>query len=208
VARGQYEEAIVDVRFALRKGFVLPVFALSAVTTGIFVAGLGLHYWKHAQPVAEPSAAIIVAIPAFVATWVAPGRHRLVQRMFKGLRLLVFISAFLSFMAAATLAVSLPEGWRPFVWWALGSASASATIVALAALVHSWVRSKVDPGLALGRIAASAAFASAGALGLLKIFPQVPNIPTWVPLVLSGAGLIFWVATSLAAWARRREARQ
>jgi len=136
---GEYEDAQVEISFALRMTLVAPVLALSGLTTGVLGGGLLLHYTHRTHPLADASAALIVAVPGLFAGWVAPGGHRLVQRLFKGLRLLVFFSALVSFLAAATLVVRLPAGWRSATWQGLAIASAVTTLIATLAFIRSWL---------------------------------------------------------------------
>ena len=159
--------ARVDVKFSLRTALVLPVFLLSVVTTLTLAGGLFAHYHYAISRSGDTAAAIIVALPTFFAPAVAPGGHRLVQRMFKGMRALVFASAMVSFAAGASLSVRLSTDTRVTLWWVLLATSAGITAIVALSFGHSWwktsklatIRSRLAALLAVD-IAAVAALAA------------------------------------------------
>ncbi len=106
---GDIDWAAVLVQFRLRAGVVAPVFLLSALMTLALGAGLLAHsIWKVSTG-GDAIAALVIALPSFFAPIAAPGEHRLTRRMFKGLRASVYLTATVSFLAASTLAVDIPE---------------------------------------------------------------------------------------------------
>jgi hypothetical protein len=134
--------SVLELTFRLRVGVLWPVFLISSVTTALFVTGLYLHSID-VPARAEAAAALIVALPAFFAPAVAPGDHPLVRRMFKGLRVLVWVSALLSFVAGASLAVDLSADTMVTIWSVLLAASALITIVAATSLAISIRKSAI-----------------------------------------------------------------
>ena len=99
----------VNVNFFLRPGLVWPVFLLSAVTTAALAGGLLAHYWWIYLKAPMPRQRWLLRCRRSSPLSSPRGSHRLVRRMFKGLRGLVFGSALISFAAAATLALNLPR---------------------------------------------------------------------------------------------------
>ena len=132
--------SLLEVYFRLRAGVLWPVFLISAVTSGLFGAGLYLHSID-VPARADAAAALIVALPAFFAPAVAPGGHALVRRMFRGLRVLVWVSALLSFVAGASLAVDLSASTMERAWWVLLAISSLLTIIAGLSLLFSTKKS-------------------------------------------------------------------
>lgn len=140
--------AWVSADFFLRPGVIFPVALLSVVTTFTLLGGLLAHFWWNLPKSADTAATLVVALPTFFAPAAAPGTHRLVRRMFKGLRSLVFASALVSFAAAASLALNI----RPMalvntadVWWVLLGLSAAITGATTTSLARSFVRTRRRP---------------------------------------------------------------
>ena len=132
--RRLYQYGEVELDFSVRPSLLWPVMLIALVTTGIFAFGAIAHWLLRWHPSAD-AAALIVAIPAFFAAYLVPGEHRLVRRMFYGVRVLVFISALVSFAAGGTLAVDMHR--RPWWWLVLGSVSATTSLLIAAALVRA-----------------------------------------------------------------------
>jgi hypothetical protein len=126
---------------ALRPTVLWPVALLTALTAGIVGSGLVLHDYGIAVQ-HDSASAIIVALPAFFAPFVAPGRHGLVRRMFGGLRALTVVAALVSFGAAATLGLDLSEEWTVGVWRALFAVAVLAAISACLALLRSAIEAR------------------------------------------------------------------
>jgi hypothetical protein len=136
---------LVGVEFFLRPGVVWPVCLLSGITTATLAVGLMAHLWWDLPRSGDAAAALIVALPTFFAPAVAPGSHRLVRRMFKGLRSLVFVSALISFVAAASLALNLRHDAylnTSKVWSFLAILSLIVTLATSAAFVASYVKQR------------------------------------------------------------------
>lgn len=132
--------AALVVQFGLRAGVVAPVFLLSAVTTATLVVGLVAHSWWHIPTAGDAAGALVVALPTFFAPVVAPGGHRLVRRMFKGLRGFVFLTALVSFVAAATLVLGIPDTSRvdtTDVWTVLAVISGLISLTVAVVLVRA-----------------------------------------------------------------------
>lgn len=139
--KGLYQEAMVEVDFALRPSLLWPALLISYVTTGMFVCGLlarVIENW-HARP---DAAALVVAIPAFFAAYLVPGEHRLVRQMFFLVRSLVFASGLLSFAAAAALAIDIGGGRTN--WW-IGLAIGSVVVSVLLTMALGRSRGKITP---------------------------------------------------------------
>jgi len=105
----------------LRHAFLVAWLIASALGVGLIAHdALGVH------PRLDATSALIVALPAIFAIFlVAPGEHRLAQRLVSGVRDRIWLSAALAFAAAAILTLDLGPGWRPTVWLALFAAASA-----------------------------------------------------------------------------------
>jgi hypothetical protein len=128
---------VVDIRFALRRALVWPVFLTVLATAAILGAGLVAHLVWDLRANEDAAAALVVALPAFLAPFVAPGNHLLVRRMFRGLRVLALASGLIAFAAAGSLQLTLSARTTTIIWFALLGPATLATLVALAALVRA-----------------------------------------------------------------------
>lgn len=135
----------VVVRYCLRAALIVPVAVLTALTAGVITGGLALHYWFPGARRTDTAAALVVAIPTFFAAFVVPGLHRLVRRMFVGLRAVALLSGLCSFAAAATLALQLSPDSVAHIWIGLAAVAGTLAVVALLALFHSWWRTSAPP---------------------------------------------------------------
>lgn len=137
--QGDFRDALRGTLVAdltLRPSVLWPVALLTILTAAIVGAGLVLHeYGVTVQH--DAASAIIVALPAFFAPFVAPGGHGLVRRMFGGLRALTVVAALVSFGAAATLGLDLAEEWTVGVWRILFAVAALSAVSACLALARS-----------------------------------------------------------------------
>jgi hypothetical protein len=104
----------ITVYFFMRPSFVRPAFMIGFLTSAMLSAGLVLK----AVGVSRTGdvTALIVVLPAIFAAYLIPGEHRLVRRMFRGLRFLVFLLSVISFVAAGTLTVTLASSTRLILW--------------------------------------------------------------------------------------------
>jgi hypothetical protein len=148
------EVSIVDVFLRLRPAGLLIAAAFSSwVTTAIIWIGIYLHD-RGVGTHREALTALLVVLPALFAAYLVPGEHRLTRSMFKGLRLLLLVSALLSFTAASTLAIDFSRA-KPLHWWIvtfqpstraiwveLGRISAGVTLVVSVALISSWLANR------------------------------------------------------------------
>jgi hypothetical protein len=128
---------VVDIRFALRRALVWPVFLTVVGTAAILVTGLVAHLVWELRANEDAAAGLVVALPAFLAPFVAPGNHLLVRRMFRGLRVLALGSGLIAFAAAASLQLTLSARATTIVWFALLVPAVVAALLALAALVRA-----------------------------------------------------------------------
>lgn len=135
-------DGYVVVRYCLRAALIIPVAVLTALTAGVITGGLALHYWFPGAQRTDTSAALVVAIPTFFAAFVVPGSHRLVRRMFVGLRVVALLSGLCSFAAAATLALQLSPDAVAHIWIGLAATAGTLAVAALLALCHSWWRTR------------------------------------------------------------------
>jgi hypothetical protein len=143
---------VVEVSFRLKPGGLLVAsFFSSLFTTSLLWAGWYLH--RHGVDASRgPLTALLLALPAIYGVFLVPGReHRLTRRMFKGLRVLVLMTAVIAFVAAAALALNFhrakPLGvWvirfrptDPTIWLNLGRISSGITGVLFVSLSLSWL---------------------------------------------------------------------
>jgi len=86
------------------------------------------------HPASESIDAVLLVLPALLASYIfRPGEHALVAQLFVRLRRLVALMTAMSFFAASSLAVHLPDWWRAGIW-------VVATLVACwAAAATGWV---------------------------------------------------------------------
>jgi hypothetical protein len=115
--RGQV--GATSIRFRPRSDDVLrQAYIVSTLTSCVLLAGLLGHFIFHTSPRLDSVAAVVVAIPAVYAVYLAaPGEHRLVQQIVTGIRDRIWASAAFAFIAGAVLTLDgLPAGVRPGVW--------------------------------------------------------------------------------------------
>lgn len=126
----------ISVGFFIRPSFVRPPLLIGLVTCGMLAAGLLLKA-AHIPRIGDV-AALIVVLPAIFAAYLIPGEHRMVRRMFQGLRLLVLALAVTSFAAAATLTLRFSSRTLVIIWLALfGTAAGCTAMIAYAFRVSS-----------------------------------------------------------------------
>jgi hypothetical protein len=205
--------AVIAVSFCLRTAIVFPVFLLTALTSATLGGGVIAHHFWSVHRSGDTAAAVVVALPSFFAPFVVPGQHRLVRRMFKGLRGLVIASALISFAAAATLAVQLSTAATVHLWIALSSLSGVLTGVAALALLHSgWktsplpvVNAWLGAAMQILRVV-PALLALLVAVRLIEWLRRnlglegVRNVPLWPLAIILALNLVgIWFA-----WAGRR----
>jgi hypothetical protein len=115
--RGQV--GATSIRFRPRSDDVLrQAYIVSTLTSCVLLAGLLGHFIFHTSPRLDSVAAVVIAIPAVYAVYLAaPGEHRLVQQIVTGIRDRIWASAAFAFIAGAILTLDgLPSGVRPGVW--------------------------------------------------------------------------------------------
>ena len=141
VQRGQ--ALLLRVRFGLdpNSGLLAAAFYMALCTTVMTWGALLLRLTQHLEPTAGVAAAVLVVLPAiFAAFLVGQGAHPLVAAFASRIRLAVLCCSALSFLEAASLAVSgnpvpgwlpWPEGlsWRVAVWILAGLGLALLTLV-------------------------------------------------------------------------------
>ena len=132
---GKLEEAEVEIAFALHPSLVWPVFLVCAATLSVLVTGLVLRLLGH-HHVGDVSP-LIVTLPALFAAYLVPGEHRLARRMYRGLRVLLLVSAGLSISAGAILAVDFLSRARLEAWALLTVLALGVTVVAGLSLVRA-----------------------------------------------------------------------
>jgi hypothetical protein len=137
------EAEFVRVALSLRTALVLRATAASLLTSAVLWGGLVAHFVWHPTAPPEAAAVILVVLPAAFAALVIPAEHQLVRKMFRGLRLLVFVSALLSFLAGAAVAVRFSPGTREEIWLGLAASSAVVTSIATSALTKTYVGLKL-----------------------------------------------------------------
>jgi hypothetical protein len=125
----------VEFRFALRRALLWPVFSTAAGTAAILATGLVAHLGWGLRANEDAAAGLVVALPAFLAPFVAPGNHGLVRRMFQGLRVLALGSGVIAFAAAASLQLTLSARATTIIWFVLLWFALGATLLTLVALV-------------------------------------------------------------------------
>ena len=121
----------VTVDFFMRPSFVRPSGLIGVLTCGMLATGLILHGIGVAR--SGDVTALIVVLPAVFAAYLIPGEHRLVRRMFRGVRLLVFMLSVVSFVAAGSLTLSLASSTRFAIWLILLALAALSTATIAAA---------------------------------------------------------------------------
>lgn len=131
------ELGYIKLRVRLKPSVMFAPLAISAVTSGVLLGGWiarvhGVH------PHRDAATALLVVLPALFGAYLVPGEHRLVRRLYRGLRLLVLLAALTSFAAASLLAMHLPHNWTYWSWVGLLLVSVTST----AAIVFAVVRSK------------------------------------------------------------------
>lgn len=131
------EEATAEVSFALQPSLLWPVASLITVTFAMFLFGLIARWGFDRHSVGDVSA-LVAVVPAILAAFVVPGGHRLVRRMYSGVRSLVAFSALLSFVAGGTLVIDLPFELRAAAW----SVFAGLTAIAAGAMIWAALRSR------------------------------------------------------------------
>jgi hypothetical protein len=121
------------------RGIVTAALLTSLLTAALLLAGLLARLLFHERAAGEAPAAILLALPGVFAAYLfSPGQHRLVRKLFAGLRLVVLVVAILSFAGAASLTVqSVPGGRTP--WW-IGLTVAS--FVAVGVVLIAFLRSR------------------------------------------------------------------
>jgi hypothetical protein len=127
----------ITVDFFMRPDFVRPALLIGWLTvavlgSGLIVNGIGIQR-------SGDVTALIVVLPAVFAAYLIPGEHRLVRRMFRGVRLLVFTLSVVSFAAAGSLTISLATSTRIGIWVGLLVLAAGSTCTIAAAY---WVSSR------------------------------------------------------------------
>jgi hypothetical protein len=127
----------VVVGFRLKAQVVDPVFVLTAAIAGVIVGGIAVHFLWPTAVRTETAAVVVVAIPSFFATLVAPGNHPIVKRMFFGLRVVAFLAGACSFLAAASLAINPSTHSLVVVWSILAVFSCLLVAIAGSAALHS-----------------------------------------------------------------------
>jgi hypothetical protein len=141
VQRGQ--ALLLRVRFGLdpNSGLLAAAFYMALCTTVMTWGALLLRLTQHLEPTAGVAAAVLVVLPAiFAAFLVGQGAHPLVAAFSRRIRLAVLCCSALSFLEAASLAVSgnpvpgwlpWPDGlsWRVAVWELAGLGLALLTLV-------------------------------------------------------------------------------
>jgi hypothetical protein len=127
---------VIEFAFVPRpEGFLPEALAMTAIAAAVFAGGL-LAYALHWHRLPEASAALLVAVPGVFAGWLAQAaEHRLVQQLALTLRLLVLGVAGASFVAGATLVVSMPSAWRVSLW----AAAFSFSVIAGARICLTWL---------------------------------------------------------------------
>lgn len=138
------EGGYVVVGFRLKFQIVFPVFVLTVMVAGVIGGGIGVHYLWPSAGRTPTAAALVVAIPTFLAPFVVPGSHPIVKRMFSRLRTLAFVASACSFLAAASLAINPSTHWLVVVWSILAGVSCSLAVIAGSAAFHSRGRSRAS----------------------------------------------------------------
>jgi hypothetical protein len=139
----------VELRVALRRAVIWPVFFTTLAVTAILTAGLVAHVGWDLRADRGGAAGLVVALPALFAPFVAPGSHGLVRRMFIGLRVLALTAGLLSFAAAASLQLSLSARTTTWVWAALLVPALASTSIAGLALLRGTPGERVPSGRAV-----------------------------------------------------------
>jgi hypothetical protein len=195
----------VVVRFCLRTALVAPVVLLSALTALVIAAGAAvLSWWPGVRT--DSAAALVVAVPTLFAPFVAPGAHRLVRRMFVGLRVLALLSGLCSFAAAASLALRLSDATTARIWTVLAAAAGTLAGVAVLALLHSWWRMRAPAerrrGLVATLLAALAAAPALDRLGERSVWLPAEGDWLWSALAYAAAALVVAAGVALLVNAR------
>lgn len=121
------ELAFIDVEIRLRPGSILPLLIASSLIVSILFLGLLLRaVGVHADP--GTSASLLIAVPGVFAVFLVPGGHRLVRRMYQGVRALTVFSALCAFVAASFLALRLPTAATYAAWIVLFALATLSTI--------------------------------------------------------------------------------
>ena len=128
----------IKVEFLMRPSFVLPSLLIGLITSGMLASGLVLH--GVGVPRQGDVTALLVVLPALFAAYLIPGEHRLVRRMFRGVRFLVFLLSLASFVAAGSLTLSLSSTARVTLWAVLLGISSASTATIFAAWLTSMMR--------------------------------------------------------------------
>jgi hypothetical protein len=145
-APGSGTTGTLQLRVALRRAVIWPVFFTTLAATAILLAGLVAHLVWDLRADRGGAAGVVVALPALFAPFVAPGSHGLVRRMFIGLRVLALSAGLLSFAAAAALQLSLSAWTTSWIWALLLVAAACLTSVAGLALARGAPGERVPSG--------------------------------------------------------------
>lgn len=142
----------VTVASVLRAPVVAPVALLTVLTASVISGGLAVHFLVSSAGRTDTATSLIVAIPTFLAPFVVPGAHRVVRRMFVGLRAVAFLSALCSFLAAASLALKLKTQALAVIWSGLAGFATLLAVLACGALLHSWWRTNAPTSRTRGII--------------------------------------------------------
>jgi hypothetical protein len=133
------------VDFFIRPSFLRPPLAIGVVTSAMLAVGMVLHFSGVHR--SGDVTALIVVLPALFAAYLVPGEHRLVRRMIRGVRGLVFALSVLSFAAAGTLTIGLSTSTRVVVWSVLlGLAAACTGLIGAAQVISSRKSSRTPEG--------------------------------------------------------------
>jgi hypothetical protein len=101
-----------------------------------------LHQWFRIQVAGEVVPSILVAVPGIFAAYLfTPGQHRLLRKLFVGLRIVVLLLSAISFLAGIFLALRLSPGVRPSLWYLLTGLATLALIAVGGAVLSSWLGS-------------------------------------------------------------------
>ena len=122
------------------RGVLTAAFLVSVFIWLLLAGGALLHYAWRIERAGDVVPSVLLAVPGvFGAYLFTPGQHRLLRKLFVGIRVVVLAITALSFAAAILLAVKLPPGTRPKLWYGLAGLATVAMAALTAAFISSWI---------------------------------------------------------------------
>lgn len=140
------ELGYVQLELALKPASILAPAMMCLLTAAVLLGGVIAHMLGYSAP-AEPSVALLVIIPAIFAAYLLPGEHRLLRKVYRALRISVFVATAGAFAAAAAFDLDMSTHATFRIWLIIGILTlligvllASAAILAKRRSSAKWVK--------------------------------------------------------------------